>query len=434
VDKIDRKNIDSRVGKSLDLLRRTYHAAEEAQGGWYHLLDVPTPGPSATITALSSFLLHEAKFEHQDHCLQFLRHRQISSEDPLLDGGWATNTSFGQPVTEATAMICHLMQRTGLAFATNAPDIRRAASWLIHNQNDDGGWGAFKGQASRVWLTAMAVRALGVLDRTAPALRAAAVWLIGARDSKARAWGERSGQAPTVTHTAIVLVALVESNIYRNDRSFSDAVENAYRWLKESADTATIYDDDARLENYNITRIGPDGTNHTWQNSIWHHGLPYVLGALVRQPSSIDYNLTVRATRTILESQDDDGRWPGVDGSTALSMWTIWPFLEALSDFKSAILQNGESITVLSSGTAVMKGGPDASTPLQLVIFAKLYQSLLVGIRKNWAPTVLLLTIALGAIVVATETLPAKDVALGVGVPVSLLLLQIAMTRGRSGR
>ncbi|MFY1653376.1 prenyltransferase/squalene oxidase repeat-containing protein [Solwaraspora sp. WMMB762] len=434
MEKIDRRNIDSRVGKSLDLLRRTYHGVEKTQGGWYHLLDIPTPGPSATITALSSFLLHESKFEHQDHCLQFLSHRQISSEDPLLDGGWATNTSFGQPVTEATAMICHLMQKTGLAFATNAPDIRRAAFWLIHNQNDDGGWGAFKGQASRVWLTAMAVRALGVLDRTAPALRAAADWLIGARDSKARGWGERSGQAPTVTHTAIVLVALVESNIHRNDKVLSDAVENAYRWLNESADTSTIYDDDARLENYNITRMGPDGTNQTWQNSIWHHGLPYVLSALVRQPNSTNYSLTARAAITILESQDDDGKWPGVDGSTALSMWTVWPFLEALSDFKDAILRNCDSITALSPGTAVMRGGSDSSVPLQLIILSRLFRSTLSTLRRNWAPAVLLLTIALGSTVVATETLPAKDVALGVGVPVSLLLLQIAMTRGRSGR
>ena len=109
VDRIDGNAIETMVDRSLSLLTRTYHASTDLRGGWYHRLDSPNPGPSATASGMANFRLHGRVFEHEAECLRFLHHRQVVSSDYRLDGGWAVNTSFGQPVTEATGLVTRLL-------------------------------------------------------------------------------------------------------------------------------------------------------------------------------------------------------------------------------------------------------------------------------------------------------------------------------------
>lgn len=134
--RIDLANLENCVDRSLDLLRRTY-ISTRGQGGWYHSLESERPGPSATGVGLSSFMIHRRPFEHRDECLGFLRERQITSADPLVDGGWAVNTSFGQPVTEVTALISRLLAVTRMTLVPRAPSAKRALDWLLRNQNPD---------------------------------------------------------------------------------------------------------------------------------------------------------------------------------------------------------------------------------------------------------------------------------------------------------
>jgi len=280
---------------------------------------------------MTSFLLTGSPFDHTEECLNFLRVRQVRSRNPTLDGGWAVNTSFGQPVTEATALIARLLVTTRVLFAPNSPDATRATLWLSRNQNVDGGWGSFGGQESRVWLTAMAVHALSELDPHGAAIRLGTRWLVRSRDPITRAWGERPGRRAIVTHTAYVLVALVDSGVGATEQSVAEAVTSGYAWLTAHLDPTAVIDDQARVESYNLAQVGPDGKTKTWHSTIWHHGLPYAVSALVRQPEGLRYDLLYEAVNTIIASQQLDGRWPSLESAAAVSVWTVWPFLQALA-------------------------------------------------------------------------------------------------------
>jgi hypothetical protein len=430
---IDGHSIDALVERSLDLLRRTYRPGIGDDGGWYHRLDAPTPGPSATATGMSSFLIHSRPFEHEQECLRFLQKRQIRSDDPLLDGGWAVNTGAGQPVTEATALVAHLLVRTRTVFAASSPDARRARTWLVNNQNRDGGWGSFRDQESRVWLTAMAVRALGELDPRAPAVSAGAKWLVGARDPASHAWGERPRHSATVTHTSYVLTALVDSGSTASDRTTADAVTEGFAWLASHLNPTGVHDDHARLEIYNVTRVDAGGSTVMWENTIWHHGLPFALSALVRQTGTIRFDLIATSVRTLVTTQMDDGRWPAVDSSAAFSVWTVWPFLEALADVKAFLpLRNGQILTPLSAQAAVIQGGADLGVAPQRLLVVVRWRARKEWVRRNWATATIGLLLACGTVLVATGVFEAQEVGFGLVVPIVLLGIQVAMTDRKS--
>ncbi|WP_433378490.1 prenyltransferase/squalene oxidase repeat-containing protein [Actinoplanes sp. CA-142083] len=382
---------------------------------------------------MSSFLVHSRPFEYEQQCLRFLQRRQIRSDDPLLDGGWAVNTSAGQPVTEATALVAPLLVRTGTLLMAASPDARRATTWLINNQNSDGGWGSFQGQESRVWLTAMAVRALGELDSRSPAIAEGAKWLVGARDPASHAWGELPRHAATVTHTSYVLTALVDSGLTASDRAASDAVTDGFDWLASHLNPERVHDDHARLEIYNVTRVDANGSTVMWENTIWHHGLPYALSALVRQAGAVRFDLIATAVRTLATTQMDDGRWPSVDSSAAFSVWTVWPFLEALADVKARLpLRSGQVLTPLSAQAAIVQGGTDLDVAPQRLLGVVRWRTRKEWVRRNWATTAIGLLLAGGTALVATGVFEAQEVGFGLVVPIILLGIQVAMTSRKS--
>lgn len=423
------------VDRSLELLRRTYRSGGGGAGGWYHSLENERPGPSATGVGLSSFLIHRRPFEHRDECLEFLRDRQILSEDPRLDGGWAVNTSFGQPVTEVTALISRLLVVTRLALVPNAPSAARACQWLLRNQNPDGGWGSFHGQESRVWLTAMAVRAVSELNPTAPGLRLGADWLIKHRDPVEHAWGERPSQPPTVTHTAYALSALVDSGLAGADRTVTDAVDAGYTWLSTHLDPETVHDDRARVESYNVTKTTDEGRLLTWHSTVWHHGLPFAVSALVRQPHGASFDLLCRAVRTLVATQMHDGRWPAADSAAAFSVWSVWPFLEALSDVTShSIFRNEDVLTWISPGVLLSQRGEDRELTVGRLLRRYRRKGWRRWLRRHWAVGVLVLFVAGGSALVLLAGLGWQEFALGMAVPVALLLVQLAMAHSRPER
>jgi hypothetical protein len=432
VESIDGRAIEAMVDRSLSLLVRTYHVSVDHGGGWYHRLDNPNPGPSATASGMASFRVHGRTFEHEGSCLRFLRHRQISSSDPRLDGGWAVNTSFGRPVTEATGLVTRLLVRSGMSLAAEGPDVRRAKEWLHANQNADGGWGPLVGQDSRVWLTAMATRAVISVDPRSPAIANAVAWLLNARDPLTGAWGEVPGHPATVTHTAYTLTALVETGMANSNRATNEAINAAYDWIAQAFDPAIVHDDQARMESYNVVAAGADGSEVTWQNAIWHPGLPFAVSALVRQPRAVRFDLIAAALHTMRTAHSAEGRWPSSDSSAALSVWSVAPFLDALADVRSHLpVGAGLVLTPLSPHAAVIQGGSELDVAPSRLLTGLRRERLRRIVRRCWPAGTLVLLIALGAGLLSSGAVGPRELGFGLLLPVVLLVLQLAI--GRSG-
>lgn len=320
----------------------------------------------------------------------------------------------------------HLMVGSG------SPDAVRAYQWIVKNQNSDGGWGSFLGQPSRVWLTAMAIRALVEINLNDPCVASGVEWLCASRDPSTSAWGEVPQGSATVTHTAFVLTCLVESRTGGQRAHVDEAIRKGFHWLQTHVDTAAIYDDTARVESYNVSYIKGQRTV-TWQNSVWHPSLPFVLAALVRHPAGADPNLIVAAVHKIVNSQSADGRWPNADGAAGISVWSVWPFIDALSDFlQKTPVRGADRVTWLSSNSIMIRRGSDASKSLARLSWSSGISAGKTLLKRHWATTLLGLTLIFGAILTIFGVLEIKDSALALALPVFLVVVQEFIARTRS--
>lgn len=420
------------IDRSLDLFDRTYSSAGPGIGGWYHRLDSKVPGPSATAVAIHSYLLVNKLPARITEALAFLKSRQVTSADKLISGGWSVNTSAGRPVLEATSLVVRLLGFGHLMVGSNAPDAVSGYQWIVTNQNEDGGWGSFAGQPSRVWLTAMAIRSLAEINLNDAAVASGVEWLLRSRDPKTDAWGEQPQGPATVTHTSFVLTCLVESQIGGQRPYVSDAIRKGFGWLQANANTTGLYDDSARIESYNVSYS--DGSHTvTWQNAVWHPSLPYTLSALLRHPDGGEPRLIGAALNRIMTSQSEDGRWPNADGSAGISVWSVWPFIDALSDFiHRSPIHSADRITLLSESSILIRRGPEASVSLARLAWKDSSASSIALLRRYWATVLFALTLIAGAALVFTDVLDLRSFLLALVLPVVLVAVQELMARTRA--
>jgi len=415
--------------RSLALLSRTFHSVPNVGGGWYHRLDTDVPGPSATAVALHSFLLFDRRPDHLADGLTFLRSRQVICDDSQLSGGWAVNTSAGRPVLEATSVVARFLGSSRLTLDKDCPSANKAYEWIVHNQNADGGWGSFRGQASRIWLTAMAIRALIELNLHDRAATAGIEWLLSSRDASNVAWGERPDASATITHTAFVLSALVDNKFTEGNRKVVSGIEQGYSWLTDNLLPASIFDDSARVETYNVA-YNDTGGQVTWQNSIWHSGLPYALSALVRQPGGADGSLVAQSLRTILTSQLPDGRWPNADSAAGISVWAVWPFLDALADFMDrSPLRDDDRIWWITRESMLVTRGTDVGKSLRKLLRRSRVSVLQRLSKRYWATAILVLALLTGAGFTVSGLLAWSVFGFALVVPILLVGIQEFMVR-----
>lgn len=420
------------LAKSLELLDRTYSSAAPGVGGWYHRLESSVPGPSATAVALHAYFLTDRLPIHASECLAFLKSRQVVSTDDLLDGGWAVNTSDGQPLLESTSLVVRLLSLSRIVSTDDGPSLSRGRRWIIRNRNDDGGWGSFLGQPSRTWLTAMAVRALADTDPTEASVSEGVQWLLRAREASG-AWGEMPQASGTITHTSYVLAALVESRLASVRPEVATAIERGYEWLKETLDANVLVDAQARVESYNLT-IDRDGKPFVWQNSVWHPSLPYALSALARDPSRSRSSLVAASTNTIVRGQQPEGNWPNADGAAGISIWSVWPYVEALSDLLrgSPLLKADRVVWITDDAVLIVRqDGPSASTPL--LAWQLLSGRAIAIAKRQWASILLCLVLLTGVALWLYGRMEFKDLALALVLPIALFFVQEFLAR-RQGR
>ncbi|MFC5186505.1 prenyltransferase/squalene oxidase repeat-containing protein [Actinomadura harenae] len=321
-DRLDMALLHRTLDDSLDVLRDTYVPANGTGGGWYHELARTEPGATATALGLLAFTTAGRPFAHFDASLAFLAHRQVDSVDPLRDGGWATKTSLGLPVVEATAWIARFLAVARCDLRPDAPDLRRAYRWLLLNQNPDGGWGSLRGAPSRTWLTCLALRALARLNPYDPSVGRGVEWLTADRTALRPAWGPTPDAAPTVAHTAFALVTLAEAR----PRQENERLPAAYDWLAAHLDPS---DDHTWIETYDVMPHGPSAAP-IWRMALWHSGLPLAVTALVHDPRGAPGPLLGRAVRTLLAADAGGPSWSGYPADGRTSLWTLWWRLDAM--------------------------------------------------------------------------------------------------------
>ncbi|MFI7028439.1 prenyltransferase/squalene oxidase repeat-containing protein [Microbispora rosea] len=423
---IDMSAVDQQLKASLSLLRRTY-SDTDVGGGWYHQLDTFPPGPTATGVALTAFHQCGETPEHLTDALAFLKARQINSSDPLLDGGWAMNTSLGLPVVEATGWVARYLGLARCGLLDEGPSVSRAYQWLVNNQNEDGGWGSLRGCPSRVWLTCLALRAMAQLHPRSGAVKRGIEWLLARQNRTSCGWGETETRSATVTHTALALMTLAETGV---DRA-GENILGAYKWLETHLDPTAIDDRHARVESYNVTHV-TNGMQVVWHTVLLHYGMPIALSALLRHPGSPPANLICAGFDTISRTQLEGGYWPNIQGGDSVSIWALWPFVQALTDIRDVSpVRTADQIT-WTQQLVVVQRQEVRGRPLSALLRAQRWLAIGRFFGRSWATILLILSTLTGLVLVGIGRFDWKDYVLGMILPIGLLVIQEARQRRKT--
>ncbi|WP_329272123.1 prenyltransferase/squalene oxidase repeat-containing protein [Streptomyces pseudovenezuelae] len=419
-DGIDLASTEQALENALSFMRNRFRPGPvPGAGGWYHQLDAHTPGPTATAVGLDMFQLVGAPFDHFDECLGFLRERQVRSADSRVDGGWSTNTSLGHPVMEATGWVAYVIGRARTALVTAGPDARSAYQWLVNNQNPDGGWGSLAGCASRVWLTCLGLRALHQLNPYADTINKGLEWLMAARGEEG-GWGEVPGRPPTVTHTSFALVTILELRPQWNDTRTIPAFE----WLTAHLDTTRLDDRDARVESYNTSIFDGNDTPVVWQTVMPHYGLAFAASALLRHPKGPPAELIADAFKTIRSEQLPSGAWPNVHGGSGESVWSVAPFVNALSDVRRVSPAMPSDLILWAPSLVVIQRADAGDQPLTAIIRAQRRARFLRAFGRHWSVALLSLSALLGLLLVGLGRFSWNDFTLGLILPLGLFVTE----------
>ncbi|MFB4276454.1 MULTISPECIES: prenyltransferase/squalene oxidase repeat-containing protein [unclassified Nonomuraea] len=436
---IDVMHVDECLKAALGLLKATYTATPHG-GGWHHRLADPKPAATATAIALTAFHEQQVGFANFDAGLSFLRASQVASDDPLQDGGWWTETQARVPLMEATGWVARFLGHARLHHAEGGPDVGRALSWLINNQNDDGGWGSHRGCRSRVWLTCLGLRALNCLHPRHKAVADGVNWLLRQQDEGNFGWSANAGEQTTVPHTSFVLLTLSEINATWRDQRLL----RAYSWLCENVDPTII---DGSIESYHVSPY-PNSRNDDrdrdqgWDQVIYHHALPIALSALLRHPDGPPAGLVTRAANTIIRSQiteDDDrrfsGYWPGQYTSKQPTLWSTWPCMQALLDLKRVpLLRAGDITTWSREAVVVQRGSARDRSPAAILRAHHRKVVLRSRLTRHWPSGLVVVSVGAGGLAVGLGGLGMKEFALSLIFPFLLFVVEQRRRNGRKNR
>lgn len=416
---LDIRELHRHLAVSTETLRDTYKANPDGSGGWYHELGRPA-GATATAIALACFVDCGEAPDHLSQALLFLRNHQKE------DGGWSTRTSGERPVVEATAWIAWCLARTRCDLTEGAPDLHGATRWLIGQQNPDGGWGSLHGAPSRIWLTCLTLRALGLLDPHNEAVPRGVRFLMDHRVtdpvSRARVWGQMDAGSATVTHTAFALITLAELRPTELHQ-----VLPAFRWL-----TNRLALDPRNLHKWIETYTVAPAEGGQWRLNLWHFGLPLALAALLHHPEGPPVAQIGTAASRLLSISPGNHIWgDDEDPAGRRSLWSLWWSLQALAELYRFSLFRPDDLVVWVKDAVVIRRGAARRRPL----FAILPSVWLAGVRlfltRNWA----YLTLALLAGIVGGGVLlgwwSQEIFWAGLIIPLALIPLQEAYKRRR---
>jgi hypothetical protein len=340
IGEISNARITATLDRTLDCLRQHYRVSE-AGAGWYHYLDDPSPGVTASAVGLFTFHKAGRQFEHTDRVVHYLTGQQIHGPDEHR-GGWAVRTTHGFPLVESTAWVLRALSHPGTGLIEAGSALEQGADWLTRNQNTDFGWGSYRGQTSRVFTTSLAMAALQECGGNQSAIDNAQKWLVDAQSAQLPAWGPFPGAEPTSLHTAIALLALL------NQRGAlgTNAINQSAEWLLERLNTESHCELITTVEEYDIPYIH-NGASDVFQNSLPHFAGPMALTAILSTGLMPLNPKIFRVVQYVIGSQLELGHWELPRSPTRPSIWAVHPFVQALAAARAAIVPTPASEAVL---------------------------------------------------------------------------------------
>ena len=299
---LDGASLQAAIDKALGGLRSNYRTPE-GKAGWYHYLDDPNPGVTASAVGLFVFSTAGQRFESADKVVDFLQKKQIISDDGLC-GGWAVRTAEDVPIIEATAWVVRSLSLPGLRLAAVGDTLRRGAEWIKRNQNPDFGWGSYREQPSRVFTSALAMLALQECGDE-QVLANAQKWLLDSQHPSAPAWGPLRGAEPTLLHTSFALMAL-----YKQPGALSSKNAKATcEWIYSKLTVDEHTERETTVEEYTIPYLDRNGKLQEFQNSLPHFAGPVALTALLRAGADPYRKKVFESLHHIVATQGKSGAW-----------------------------------------------------------------------------------------------------------------------------
>ena len=346
--------IDKAISLSLACLKNSFRTTEDGAAGWYHYLDDAHPGVTASAVGLYCFHLAGISFERTDEVVEYLVAQQIKRPEGC--GGWSVRTTSGVPIVEATAWVVRALSVTGSGRAPCWQALEAGAQWLADNQNTDFGWGSYKGQPSRIFTTVLAMLALEECGGFSDTLANAQKWLNDAQSPGQPAWGAVPGGEATMLHTSFCLMAL---GALRGAMT-PNSVKQTCDWLGDKLNPEELTEKSTIVEEYDVPYLHGNVLD-TFQNSLPHFAGPITVAALMR--AGVDpFDSTIFATTEsmldaqICEGSSRIGTWELPRSPLRPSIWTIWPFLAALSSVRAAVFPTTDSrATLLFPGCAIIQ-------------------------------------------------------------------------------
>ena len=344
----------SAITRSLELalscLKGGFRTTDDGCSGWYHYLDDPHPGVTASAVGLYSFQMAGSRFERTDEVLQYLIDQQIQSPDQA-EGGWSVRTTNGFPILEATAWVVRALSRSDIGRLKVSDSLRSGAEWIERNQNTDFGWGSYRGQPSRLFHTALATLALQECGGNPEVTTNSQKWLIGAQNTHAPAWGPTAGAEPTVLHTSIALLALVKIPGALSTNSIRQCAD----WLLERLEPGVHVERSTTVEEYDVPYV-TGGATTVFQNSLPHFAGPLAITALLAAGVDPLQAKIFQSVQAIIDTQLESGNWELPRSPTRQSIWAIWPFISALSALRVSVFATQHSTaTILFPGCAIVQ-------------------------------------------------------------------------------
>lgn len=298
------------------------HVGEDV--GWHQHLGTNKIGIVATSIALLYYKMIGKPCREEKQCLSFLEKRQNQ------DGGWPyiSNTN-GESNVESTCWALQALKRYN---EENTYDeiLREGIDWIVSQhtfiEDNDSGWGFIKESVPRVYITALVLRTLVMLDRKdLQEFESAKQWLVNAQNEDG-GWGELSDRGSSFFFTSYVIVSLLECGYQKTD----GVIKKAKTWLEIQLREFDM--EDASLLCY-MEFIEKGVGEKRVRIPFFHYVLPYVIKACIRL--DVD-NRTIFKAITLLESRTQDGEieHPMLENSKIKPIWALFDSVLSIKEFE----------------------------------------------------------------------------------------------------